>query len=59
MEGPHFVLMTIAYQKNADGCQQELRRLTLSVAGNNTSRSMLHHHALSVFRQLRFVSSGD
>jgi hypothetical protein len=59
MAGSHSILMTMAYQNDADGCQQELRHFTLSVVGNNTTtRSMLHHQALFVFGQLRFTSNG-
>jgi len=50
--------MTIGYQKDADGCQPEVCRLTLSVSDNKTTRSMLHHHKLFVFSQLRFASGG-
>jgi len=42
------MLMTIAQANDADGFQQEPRHLTLSVAGNNTTRTMLRHHALFV-----------
>jgi len=51
--------MTIPYRKETDGCQHDLSRLTLLVSGNTTtSRSMLNHHALFVFSQLRFASGG-
>jgi hypothetical protein len=58
MVGSYVILVSTAYQNHVDGCQKELRHLTRLVKLNNTTRSMLHHHALVILTHLYFVSKG-